>query len=114
MPRRDTEQRLRDILTAIGKIRRYTDGMDAEAFAADEKTIDAVLRNLSVIGEAASHVPEDFGAGHPHVPWAEMRGMRNVVIHEYFGVSLAIVWQTLQQDLPALEDELRTLLARNG
>lgn len=111
MPRRNADQRLHDIVTAIGKIRRYTAGMDQDAFAADEKTVDAVTRNLSVIGEAANHVPDELVSEHPDVPWTEMRGMRNVVIHEYFGVSLAIVWETVQQDLPSVERKLRRLLS---
>ena len=110
MPRRNPEQRLRDILAAIGKIRRYTAGWDFETFAADERTVDAVIRNFAVIGEAASHLPDEYLSLHPGVPWVEMRGLRNVVVHEYFGVSLAIVWETIQHDLPAAEASLRSLL----
>lgn len=98
------------MLAAIGKIRSYTAGMDFATFAADERTIDAVIRNFTVIGEAANHLPDEFVSRHPGVPWAEMRGMRNVVIHEYFGVSLAIVWETIQHDLPEAEASLRALL----
>lgn len=85
MPRRSPEQRLRDILAAIEKIRRYTAEMDFAAFAAVRR--------------------------HPDVPWAEMRGLRNIVIHEYFGVSLAILWETIQHDLPQAEASLSALLS---
>lgn len=109
-PDRSPEQRLRDILGAIDKIYRYTAEMDAEALAADEKTLDAVIRNFAVIGEAASHLPEEYVSRHSGFPWMEMRGMRNVVIHEYFGVSVAILWETIRHDLPDLERKLRELL----
>lgn len=111
MPRRESDERLRDILAAITKIRRYTAGMDFLAFADDEKTIDAVIRNFTVIGEAANHLPDDYIGRHSGIPWAEMRGMRNVVIHEYFGVSMEIIWETIQSDLPTVEASLRAHLA---
>jgi hypothetical protein len=110
VPPRGSEQRLRDILAAIDKIRRYTAGMDFATFAGDERTIDAVIRNFTVIGEAANHLPDELVSHQPGVPWAEMRGMRNVVIHEYFGVSLAILWETIQHDLPEAERSLGELL----
>jgi uncharacterized protein with HEPN domain len=111
VPRRETDERLRDILAAIAKIRRYTAGMDFRAFADDEKTIDAVIRNFAVIGEAANHLSDDYIGRHSGIPWDEMRGMRNVIIHEYFGVSMEIIWETIQGDLPAVEESLRAHLA---
>jgi len=110
LPPRRTERRLRDILEAVEKILRYVEGLDRESFLRDEKTVDAVLRNLSVIGEAARHLPEEFTATHPDLPIAEMRGMRHVVVHEYFGVSETILWQTVTEDLPPLVARLNSLL----
>ncbi len=98
------------MLEAVEKIRRYTDGMTYDSFAADEKTIDAVVRNIIVIGEAARQVPEEIQVRHPDVPWMEMRGIRNVVIHEYFGVSRDILWRTVQEDLPRLMLSLKNML----
>jgi uncharacterized protein with HEPN domain len=109
MPRRDWRERLDDILEAIERIRCYTEGVSFEQFAADGKTVDAVIRNLTVIGEASRHIPDDVQASAPQVPWADMRGIRNVVIHEYFGVSLPILWATVQQDLPPLVEPLQRL-----
>jgi len=84
--------------------------MTYEAFTADRKTVDAVIRNLMVIGEAAGRVPDDVALAHPEIPWKDMRDMRNLVIHEYFGVSDKILWDTLQRDLTPLLLLLKPLL----
>ena len=86
--------------------------MDYPAFTHDRKTMDAVLRNITVIGEAASRVPETIQGESPEVPWADMRDMRNVVIHEYFGINKQILWDTIQTDLPPLAAPLQVLLNR--
>jgi uncharacterized protein with HEPN domain len=100
MPKRNVALLLEDVVSAIGKIERYTDGLGREAFLADEKTIDAVVRNLEIIGEAARTVPDDFAAAHPGVPWQRIAGLRNRIVHDYFGLDLEIIWQILQVDLP--------------
>jgi hypothetical protein len=87
-----------------------TAGISLEGFAADEWSLDAVLRNLTVIGEAASHVPDEMCAWHPEIPWQDMRDMRNIVVHECFGVDLDVVWRTIQEDLPALISLLEPLV----
>ena len=94
----------------IERITRYTAGMDEEAFTEDEKTLDAVIRNMTVIGEAARFIPAAVEAKYAQIPWAKMRGFRNVVVHEYFGVSTAILWQTVQTNLPPLVPELKQIL----
>ncbi len=110
MPPRSWKLRIEDILQATARIQRYTDGMSFETFGVDEKTVDAVVRNLTVIGEAANHIPSEVQEHHPEVPWAQMRGIRNVLMHEYFGVSLPIIWKTIRQDLPALVPTLEAIL----
>ncbi|HEX2187890.1 MAG TPA: DUF86 domain-containing protein [Longimicrobiaceae bacterium] len=110
MPPRDLALRIADILDSIGRIERYTAGMTFDAFEADEKTTDAVLWNFQVIGEAARHVPAEVSARFPGIPWAEMCGMRNVIVHQYFGVDLEIVWQTIRDRLPPLVAALHRLL----
>ena len=112
MPPRDPRVRIEDMLTAIRRIRRYTDGTSFDAFCADERTIDAVIRNFEVIGEAARHVDEATAARSPAVPWIDIRDMRNILIHEYFGVDLQTVWRTIVDDLPALERGLAELLGQ--
>lgn len=110
MPRRGWKLRISDIIEAIENALDYSAGMTFEQFVADRKTIDAVVRNFIVIGEAASHLSEDFIEQHPDLPWREMRDMRNIMVHEYFGVDNLIVWETLQKNLPPLLPRLRNLL----
>lgn len=114
MPPRDWRFRLEDIVDAIRKIERYIAGMDVASFAADERTRDAVIWNIALIGEAARLIPSDIERAYPDIPWARMRGMRNVVIHEYPGVDDGIVWETATRNLPPLIDALLTILEREG
>ena len=81
---------------------RYVEGLTFEDFARDDKTFDAVIRQLTVLGEAASHVPDEIIAGTPEIPWFEIRGMRNIVVHEYFGINREIVWRTATKNIPEL------------
>lgn len=78
MPPRDWRLRIEDILEAIHKTQRYVSGLSFDEFCADDKVVDAVVRNLEVIGEAARHIPPEIESRHPGVPWGEMRGMRNI------------------------------------
>jgi uncharacterized protein with HEPN domain len=94
----------------MDRIAEYTAGMSYEAFLGNQLVIDAVVRNLEVIGEAARHIPDDVQTRFSDVPWVEMKGMRNILIHEYFGVSLEIVWKTVQENLPPVESKLREVL----
>ena len=105
--------RLEDILNSLEKIERYIAGMGYTEFVADEKTIDAVERNLEIIGEAATSLPEQMVERYPEVPWHRMRGLRNILAHEYFGVDLSIIWQTVQEDLPPLRPLLQQILDQN-
>ena len=110
LPGRAWHLRIEDILAAVERAQRYT-AMDLASFLADEKAVDAVCHCFGVIGEAARHVPEDVVVANPDLPWADRRGMRNVVVHEYFGVTNETLWKTAREDLPALVDRLRGLLA---
>lgn len=110
MPSRDWENRIRDVLDAITEIREFTSDITFEEFQDDRKTITAVLYNLAIIGEAVRSIPPDLAASHPEIPWDDVRGMRNIVIHEYFQVNLSIIWQTIQEDLVILEFSLQKLI----
>lgn len=110
MPPREWKFRIHDILNCIGKIERHTKGMTFADFEQDDKTIDAVLRNLEIIGEAARHISRELQADHPEIPWAEMQAMRNIVVHEYHGVNLKIIWQTVKENLHPLKPLLRKIL----
>ncbi len=108
---------LQHIALAIQRIQRYAAGMSAATFAADDKTQDAVLRNIEVIGEAARNVQRhhvDFAAAQVQVPWSVMVGMRNRVSHGYFAVDWDLIWATIQQDLPALSVQVHALLVDLG
>ena len=112
MPPRNWELRIADIIEAIEKILSYVQGMTFDQFADDPKTIDAVIRNITVIGEAARNVPEEVVERHPSLPWREMRDIRNVVVHEHFGLDHNVGWDTLQRNLPPLLPELKRMVNR--
>lgn len=114
MPPREWRLRVEDILDAIAKIDRYVEGLTFEQFQSDEKTLDAVVRNLEVIGEAVLHLAAATDELPESIPWADIAGMRNILIHEYFGVDLLIIWQTISADLPTLRLELQQLLDKTG
>lgn len=109
MPPREWKFRLQDILEAIDRIYRYTKDMDFGVWQKDEKTVDAVIRNLEIIGEAASHIPAEIEEKYSQVPWKEMRGIRNILAHEYFGVDLEVIWRTVQEDLLLVKEHLEEL-----
>jgi uncharacterized protein with HEPN domain len=103
---------LAHILEAIRNIEEYTEGMTLDDFMLDRKTQDAVIRNLEVIGEACNNVSKnnpDFAAAHASVPWGFAYEMRNALSHGYFKVDHAVVWQTLQHDLPTLQKQIAAL-----
>jgi len=106
LPHRGWRLRVEDILDAIGRIERYVEGLTFEQFQSDEKTVDAVVRNLEVIGEAVRHLIATQESLPTGIPWTDIAGMRNILIHEYFGVDLNIIWHTIVEDLPVLRDQL--------
>lgn len=106
MSKRESELYLQDILISIQRIEEYTKGLSSKDFEADWKTVDAVVRNLEIIGEAAKNMPEEIIEKYPEIPWSSMVSMRNKVIHEYFGVDVEILWKTTKEDLPLLKEEI--------
>ena len=107
---RDSHLFLEDMRKACDKILRYTHGFNQAQFVADEKTFDAVMRDLEIIGEAAKHIPADVRAQHPQVEWRKIAGLRDVVIHEYFGVDLEIIWDIVTREVPVLVQHLQRIL----
>ena len=99
MPHRDWTFRIQDILDAISAVHKYTKGMVFKNFTEDRKTVDAVVRNLIIIGEASVQIPEEICLKYPEVPWYDMRGIRNFVVHEYFKASDTVIWDTVHVDL---------------
>jgi len=101
---------LEDILESCAKILRYTEGMDVARFTADEKTRDAVVRNLTVIGEAVKNLPADIRQRYPEVEWRKIAGLRDIVVHEYFGVDADILWDIVKNRIPALLEKIENIL----
>ena len=110
MSRRLWKYRIADILESINKIQKYVADMDYDDFRNDEKTIDAVIRNFIVIGEAARNIPDYISAKYPNIPWRLMGDMRNFAVHEYWGVELRTIWKTIQDDLPPLVPGLNEVI----
>lgn len=106
---RDWSFRIKDILHAIDKIEHYTKNMTAAEFKKNELVIDAVIRNFEIIGEASNSLPITFQRDYPHIPWRQMIALRNILIHEYFGVDVSTIWQTTRLYLPTLKQQLLSL-----
>lgn len=95
---------------AISKIENYLKGIDFEGFSKDDMRIDAVVRELEIISEASNNISEDFKNKHNNLPWKEIIGMRNKLIHEYFGIDINIVWQTCQKNIIKLKGIIENIL----
>ncbi len=111
---RDYRLYLDDIIEAIRRIRAFTDRMDFDAFKEDIKTQDAVVRNLEIIGEASGRLPEAVRHAAPGIEWRKVVGIRNILAHGYFGISLPIIWDVVQNKLDDLFDTCSRLLAEAG
>lgn len=109
MPR-DYKAYLEDIVQAAQKINRYVSGLSVQTFSDDEKTVDAVVRNLEVIGEAVRNIPEDIRDKYPKIAWHRIAGLRNILIHEYFAISTKIIWDISTNKLPILEQQIKKIL----
>jgi len=101
---------LQDILDSIERIAQYTKGMKFAGFRSNRMVQDAVARNIEIIGEAASKIPKRITNKHTSIPWDKMKGMRNIVIHEYFGTDINITWKTIKESLPKLKPQIKSLL----
>ena len=110
MSKREAKLYLEDIKDSIEKIEGYTKDLSFDEFVKDIKTVDAVVRNLAIIGEAARNIPEEIKSRNPKVAWSEAIGMRNKVTHEYFGVDEDILWKTIKEDLPVFKKQITKIL----
>lgn len=101
---------LRDIVDAASKAERFVENVDFESSARNDEKVFAVIRALEVIGEATKYVPEEIRSRYPSVPWRSMAGMRDVLIHQYYGVQLHRFWATVQEDIPMVRDKVAGIL----
>lgn len=110
MSKREPKLYLEDIKNSIQKIEKYTKGLSFEEFSKNTLQIDAVIRNLTIIGEAAKNIPEEIKSKNSDIAWSEAVSMRNKVSHEYFGVDEDILWKTIKEDLPVFKKQISKLL----
>jgi uncharacterized protein with HEPN domain len=109
MSKREPELLVEDIIDSAEKILEYTHNLSFEEFTKDGKTIDAVIRNFEIIGEAANRLPEEFKENNPHIDWHRIRGFRNRIIHHYFGIDYVIVWEIKEKFLPNLLTAMKSI-----
>jgi len=109
MKDRDFSDYIKDILISIQDVEEFPSGMIFDEFLQDKKTIKAVIRSLEVLGEASKKIPESIKARYSQVPWKRMAGMRDKLIHEYFGVDLEIVWNVVKNELPPIKPFIEQL-----
>ena len=109
---RQDETYLLDILIAANKARKFVEGIDKNKFEENEVIQNAVMRPLEIIGEASARVSKDFRKKHPEIPWREMVGLRNRLIHEYFRIDYDAVWDTIHKDLPQLIEIIQPLVPK--
>ena len=105
--KREIQFLLEDIAEAANKILSFTAGMSFDDFMADNKTVDAVVRNFEITGEAANRIPDDFKTAHPEIEWRRMIGLRNRIVHEYFGIDYETVWKIKNENIPELLDFIK-------
>ena len=111
MPR-DYKIYLKDVLESIAKIEEYTKGVSFEEFSRERMREDAIIRNLMTIGEAIKSVPKDIRSESPATEWDDMVGLRDILIHQYFGIELETIWDIIKKDLPKLKREVETLIKK--
>ncbi|MBA7627386.1 hypothetical protein ES703_34848 [subsurface metagenome] len=114
MSKRPINLLLNDIRQAIDRIEQYIKNLSFDAFSNDQKSVDAVVRNLEIIGEAASRLTDEFKEKYSEIEWYKVVGLRHRIVHEYFGIDLEIIWQILQKDLPELRQKITRIIGDEG
>ncbi|MBL8097790.1 MAG: DUF86 domain-containing protein [Anaerolineales bacterium] len=101
---------LGDILDSIHRIESYLNNVNKESFLENLMMQDAVMRQIEIIGEASNNVSDEFQEKHDHLPWSQMRAIRNKIVHDYRGINVQIIWDTAKNDLPTLKEQVRKFL----
>jgi len=114
MFKRPIDLLLSDICQAIDRIEQYIEKLSFEAFSKDQKSVDAVVRNLEIIGEAANRLPDEFKGKYSEIEWHKVVGLRHRIVHGYFGIDLEIIWQILRRDLPELKHKVIQIMNEEG
>jgi uncharacterized protein with HEPN domain len=107
---RDYKLYLKDILEAMEKIEEFVKDMDLEAFKNDDKTQSAVIRKFEIIGEATKNISQEIKDKYNSIPWKEMAGMRDKLIHFYFGINCNLIWRTIKENIPYLKSQIKKIL----
>ena len=114
MSKRPINLLLNDIRQAIDRIEQYIKNLSFDAFSDDQKSVDAVVRNLEIIGEVANRLSDEFKEKYSEIEWYKVVGLRHRIVHEYFGIDLEIIWQILQKDLPELRQKITRIMGDEG
>ena len=112
MSHRSVDLLIEDRWEAVEKVERYTAGFDRERFIRDEKTIDSVVRNFEILGEAANQLPKEFRDHHIAIQWNKIIGLRHRIVHDYFDIDVEMIWEILIRDIPAFKQKLSGIRAR--
>ncbi|HUT31038.1 MAG TPA: DUF86 domain-containing protein [Sedimentisphaerales bacterium] len=111
MSKRPIDLLLNDIRQAIDRIEEYIENLSFDGFSDDQKSADAVVRNLEIMGEAAKRLPQELKEKYSEIEWHKVVGLRHRIVHEYFGIDLEIIWQILQKDLPELKQQIQQVIS---
>ena len=108
--KRNSKLFLKDIIDSMNDIEKFVDNMSLQELKRDKKTLNAVIRSLEIIGEATKNIPKEIKLKHKEIPWKEMAGMRDVLIHAYFGIDYNLLWTAIKKNIPEIKPKIKKIL----